>query len=173
MPDDGMPREDYRLRAIGVVRSDLRDPSTTPIQPVYARGVPGRVEVLPEYEEGLTDLEGFSHIHLLYVFHRSPGPQLRLKPFLQDLERGVFATRAPHRANPIGMSLVRLVRREGSVLHVKDVDVLDGAPLLDIKPYVPRFDVRDGARAGWQEDVDEETAVRRGPRGFSPEVEEA
>jgi tRNA-Thr(GGU) m(6)t(6)A37 methyltransferase TsaA len=146
------------------VRTPFTDPSRTPIQPVYATGTAGRAELLPEYAEGLEDLIGFSHVWLLYVFHRAGAPVLRVKPYLQDVQRGVFATRAPCRPNPIGLSLVRLVGREGSVLHVEDVDMLDGSPLLDIKPFVPRFDVREGARAGWQEEVDEETARRRGTR---------
>ena len=153
---------DFCFRQMGVIRTPLDDPSGGPIQPVYARGVSGRVEVSPEFADGLDDIEGFSHIHLVYVFHRTTETRLRVKPYLQDVERGVFATRAPVRPNPIGLSLVRLVRREGDVLHIEDVDVLDGSPLLDIKPYVPRFDVRADARAGWQEDVDDETAERRG-----------
>jgi len=155
---------DFRFRQIGVIRTPFDDPSRGPIQPVYAKGVAGRVEVIPEFADGLDDLDGFSHVHLVYVFHRSTETRLRVKPYLQDVERGVFATRAPVRPNPIGLSLVRLVRREGCVLHVEDVDALDGSPLLDIKPYVPRFDVRTDARAGWQEDVDDETAERRGRR---------
>ena len=153
---------DFRFRQIGVIRTPFDDPRHAPIQPVYAKGVAGRVDVLPEFTEGLGDIEGFSHVHLVYVFHRSTETRLRVKPYLQDVERGIFATRAPCRPNPIGMSLVRLVGREGNVLHVEDVDALDGSPLLDIKPYVPRFDVRPDARAGWQEDVDDETAERLG-----------
>ena len=96
----------------------------------------GRVEVFPEYAEGLRDLEGFSHVYLIYQFHRTSGTKLTVKPFLQDVERGVFATRAPCRPNPLGLSLVRLVRRDGRVLHIEGVDVLNGTPLLDIKPYI-------------------------------------
>jgi len=105
-----------------------------------------------------------SHVYLVFLFHRATGARLRVKSYLQDVERGVFATRAPVRPNHIGLSLIRLVRREDCVLHVEDVDMLDGSPLLDIKPYVPRFDVRADARAGWQEDVSEETAQRLGKR---------
>jgi len=156
--------DDFRFRQIGVIRTPFDKPADSPIQPVYAKGTEGRVEVLPEFAEGLDDIEGFSHIHLVFVFHRSTGTRLRVKPYLQNVERGVFATRAPVRPNHIGLSLVRLVRREGCVLHVEDVDMLDGSPLLDIKPYLPRFDVRPDARAGWQEDVSEETAQRLGKR---------
>jgi len=156
--------DDFRLKQIGVIRTPFDDPSSTPIQPVYSKGTKGRVEVLPEFAPGLDDIEGFSHVYLVFLFHRATGTRLRVKPYLQDVERGVFATRAPVRPNHIGLSLVRLVRREGRVLHVEDVDMLDGSPLLDIKPYAPRFDVRAEARAGWQEDVDEETAQRLGKR---------
>ncbi len=89
-----------------------------------------------------------------------------VKPFLQDVERGVFATRAPCRPNAIGLSIVKLLRRDGNTLYLDDVDVLDGTPLLDIKPYTARFDRIDGTRNGWQDEVDEETARRRGRRGL-------
>jgi tRNA-Thr(GGU) m(6)t(6)A37 methyltransferase TsaA len=164
-----------RFRPIGVLRTPFTEPARTPIQPVYAAGVAGRAELLPEYAEGLDDLDGFSHVWLLYVFHRAGAPRLRVKPYLQDVERGVFATRAPCRPNPTGLSLVRLVGRDGCVLHVEDVDMLDGSPLLDVKPFIPRFDVHEGARAGWQNEVDDETARRRGARleaGQEPTVSE-
>jgi tRNA-Thr(GGU) m(6)t(6)A37 methyltransferase TsaA len=152
------------VRPIGVIHSPHTHAAETPIQPVFAEGVPGQAELLPVYAAGLQDLEGFSHIWLLYWFHQAGAPRLVVKPFLQDAEHGVFATRAPARPNPIGLSLVRLVRREGCVLHLEDVDLLDGTPLLDIKPYVPRFDYRTGVRTGWLETVDEQTAQRRGRR---------
>ncbi len=154
--------------AIGIIRSQHTVPEQTPIQPVYARGCPGRAEVLPEYAEGLKDLEGFSHVILIYHFHRSEDVCLTVKPFLQDVDHGVFSTRAPCRPNPIGLSVVELVSREGTVLHLDGVDILDGTPLLDIKPYVGRFDRIEGTRDGWQHEVDEPTARRRGRRGYRP-----
>ena len=157
---------EIRCRAIGVIRSPHTVPEETPIQPVFAAGVPGRVELLPEYEEGLEDIEGFSHVYLIYAFDRAGVPKLRVVPYLGDTERGVFATRSPRRPNGLGMSLVRLVRREGHVLHVEDLDVLDGTPLLDIKPYIGRYDCREDARSGWQEEVDDDTAEKRGRRNF-------
>jgi len=157
-------------RPIGIIHSPHTNPKATPIQPVYAQGIEGRAEILPEFADGLRDLEGFSHITLLYHFHRAQGVRLLVKPFLEDVEHGVFSTRAPCRPNPIGFSVVRLVRREGTVLHLEDVDVLDGTPLLDIKPYIGRFDVRENVRCGWQEGVDEATARRRGCRGFEQRV---
>jgi len=152
------------LYAIGIVRTPHRDPDQTPVQPVYALGVPGTAEIFPEYEEGLIDVEGFSHLWLVYSFDRADAPKLTVKPYLNDVPRGVFATRAPPRPNPIGLSLVRLVRRDGRVLHLEDVDILDGTPLLDIKPYVRRFDVRDDVRSGWVDGIDEATAQQLGRR---------
>lgn len=114
----------------------------------------------------MQDLAGFSHIWLLYWFHQAGPARLIVQPFLQDVEHGVFATRAPTRPNPIGLSLVHLVRREGCVLYLEDVDILDGTPLLDIKPYVPRFDYRADARTGWLAVVDEQEARQRGQRSF-------
>jgi tRNA-Thr(GGU) m(6)t(6)A37 methyltransferase TsaA len=126
----------------------------------------GSAEIFPEYAEGLRDLEGFSHVYLIYHFHKARAARLIVKPFLEDVDHGVFATRAPRRPNPIGISLVRLTRIEGHVLHLKDVDILDGTPLLDIKPYAPRFDRREDVRIGWLEDVDEKTARIRGRRQY-------
>jgi tRNA-Thr(GGU) m(6)t(6)A37 methyltransferase TsaA len=151
-----------------VIRSPHTTSQETPIQPVFAEGIPGRVELLDEYEAGLEGIEGFSHVYLIYHFDRAGEPRLSVVPYLSDTERGVFATRSPHRPNRLGMSLVRLVRREGRTLHVEDVDVLDGTPLIDIKPYVGRFDSREEVRSGWQDDVDDVTARRRGRREYGP-----
>jgi tRNA-Thr(GGU) m(6)t(6)A37 methyltransferase TsaA len=112
-------------------------------------GIRGTAEVWPEYEDGLSDLSGFSHVFLLYHFHRVHAARLRVTPFLDKEPRGVFATRAPCRPNPIGLSIVRLTGIECTTLHIEGIDVLDGTPLLDIKPYVPEFDERDGASVGW------------------------
>ena len=120
-----------------------------PIQPPGSKGTRGTVEVATEYEAGLKDLRGFSHVILLYHFHRSRGYTLHVTPFLDSRQRGVFATRAPKRPNPIGLSVVRLVRVRGCKLTVAGIDVLDGTPLLDIKPYVPAFDQLGAARVGW------------------------
>jgi len=151
---------------IGVIRSIHQVAEETPIQPVYAPGCSGRAEILPEYAEGLRDLEGFSHLILLYHFHRAGPAQLIVQPFTDDKPRGLFSTRHPRRPNPIGLSVVRLVQIEGTTLHLDDVDILDGTPLLDIKPYVRRFDGVADPRSGWTETVDEKTARRRGLRGF-------
>jgi tRNA-Thr(GGU) m(6)t(6)A37 methyltransferase TsaA len=134
---------------IGVIRTPFREAKGTPIQPAAARGIEGRVEVFPKYAPGLADLEGFSHVILIYHFHRCGPAKLSVRPFLDQREHGVFATRAPARPNPIGLSVVRLLGIAGNVLQVADVDIVDGTPLLDIKPFVPQFDAPPGARIGW------------------------
>ena len=146
---------EYFMRAIGVIHSPFTDKKQTPIQPTRSQAV-GQVIVYPEFVEGLQDVEGFSHIILLYAFHQSEGYALRVKPFLDDQLHGLFATRHPCRPNPIGLSIVRLLARRDNVLEIEGVDVLDGTPLLDIKPYVPDFDVRTNAHTGWY-DVRSET----------------
>ncbi|HIE37810.1 MAG TPA: tRNA (N6-threonylcarbamoyladenosine(37)-N6)-methyltransferase TrmO [Anaerolineales bacterium] len=135
-------------RPIGVIHSPFQEKRETPIQAAFSKAE-GTVEVAPEYAAGLKDLEGFSHIILLYWFHQSEGPRLTVRPFLDREERGLFATRYPARPNPIGISVVELLGREGNRLRVRGVDVLDGTPLLDIKPFVPTFDHREGTEVGW------------------------
>ena len=136
---------------IGVVRTPFATHQGMPIQTVAAGGVEGRIELDPAYADGLADLDGFTHLHLITYLHRTAEAAMRVTPYLDTVKRGVFATRSPKRPNAIGLSLVRLVRIEGTVLHIEEVDLLDGTPLLDIKPYVPPFDDRAGARYGWFE----------------------
>jgi tRNA-Thr(GGU) m(6)t(6)A37 methyltransferase TsaA len=155
------------LSPIGVIHSPHTWEKEIPIQPVYAEGIKGTAEVFPEYAEGLRDIEGFSHIYLIYHFHRAKPIRLIVKPFLEDAFHGVFATRTPHRPNPIGFSVVRLIKREDNILHIEDLDVLDGTPLLDIKPYISRFDHRENVRNGWQEHIDEDLARLRGSRRYA------
>ncbi|WP_457741300.1 tRNA (N6-threonylcarbamoyladenosine(37)-N6)-methyltransferase TrmO [Thermococcus sp.] len=142
---------EFKYQVIGVIHSPFREPRGVPIQASAARGIRGSVEVYPEYADGLKDLEEFSHIILLYHFHRAKPGKLLVRPYMDEEEHGIFATRAPSRPNPIGISVVRLLRINGNVLHVEDVDIIDGTPLLDIKPYVPEFDVREVERTGWLE----------------------
>ncbi|MCD4770772.1 MAG: tRNA (N6-threonylcarbamoyladenosine(37)-N6)-methyltransferase TrmO [Bacteroidales bacterium] len=136
---------------IGIINSPFKEPKGTPIQPIAAQGIDGTVEVFQEYAEGLKDIDGFSHIILVYHFHLSKESSLKVKPFMDDQKHGVFSTRAPNRPNSIGISVVRLVKIEGKILYVKDLDIVDGTPLLDIKPYVPEFDIRDVKKKGWLE----------------------
>jgi len=137
------------LRKIGLIHTPFQEPVGMPIQSAYAKGVQGWVEVDPEFQDGLKDLEGFERIWLLYWMHRAKPYRLHVKPYLSEDMKGVFATRAPARPNPIGLSPVRLVRVRGNVLDIADVDILDGSPLLDIKPYAPRFDGFRVERSGW------------------------
>ena len=140
----------FHKRSIGrIVRSSFTQTEETPIQPPGAADVPGMVVIDEAFAPGLEDLDGFSHILLLYVFHRVRGTCLRVKPYLGKEEHGVFATRSPHRPNPIGLSLVRLVRRDGNVLHIAGVDILDGTPVLDIKPYIPQLSPVGDVCIGW------------------------
>ncbi len=138
-------------RAIGTIHSPFSDLKDMPIQPTGKASAPGTAEVLPEFVAGLKDLEGFSHVILLYHLHEVRRTDLAVTPFLGSEPRGVFATRAPTRPNPIGLSIVELVRIEGNRVYLGNVDILDGTPLLDIKPYVPEFDQPVAARAGWLE----------------------
>ena len=142
---------EIKYKPIGIIHSPFKEPKGTPIQPAAAKGVNGLVEVFPEYSEGLKDLEGFSHIILIYHFHLSKESSLKVKPYMDDQIRGVFSTRAPCRPNPIGISVVRLIAIKGNKLYIQDIDIVDGTPLLDIKPYVPEFDVRAIEKIGWLE----------------------
>ena len=136
-------------KPIGIIHSPFKKPLGTPIQPTAAESICGTVEIFPEYAEGLKDIEGFSHIILLYHFHLSKRSQLLLKPFLDNKVHGVFAVRAPNRPNPIGISVVRLIGREGNLINICNVDIIDGTPLLDIKPYIPELDMRQVTKKGW------------------------
>ena len=153
---------------IGIIHSPFKELHGMPIQPVGARGVKGTIELEKEYETGLKDLDGFSHILLIYHFHLCNGHSLEVKPFLDKVKRGIFATRAPKRPNPIGMSVVRLEKIEGSTLHISNVDVVDGTPLLDIKPYIPHFDRDEGEdiSIGWFEDKHHEAKDKKSDKRF-------
>ena len=137
------------FKPIGVIYSPHLSPQGAPIQPPAAVDVPGQVVVFPEYQAGLQDLSGFSHLYLIYHFHLCHSYSLKVTPFLDDTQRGVFATRAPARPNPIGLSVVRLERIEDNTLFILDVDVVNGTPLLDLKPYVEVFDGRAHTKDGW------------------------
>ncbi len=138
------------MKQIGIIRSPFTEKSKTPIQPLKSSAA-GKVEVFKEFSDGLKDIEGFSHIILLYAFHQSKGYSLSVKPFLDNNKKGLFATRAPNRPNPLGLSVVRLVEVNGNILTVEGIDCLDGTPLLDIKPYVPEFDNTEKIKIGWLE----------------------
>jgi tRNA-Thr(GGU) m(6)t(6)A37 methyltransferase TsaA len=134
---------------IGTIHSPFTGPAGMPIQPAGAEGVRGTVVVDEQYRDGLRDLSGFSRIILIYAFHRSQGYDLEVIPFLDTVPHGIFATRAPRRPNAIGFSIVELISVNDSELVIEGVDVIDGTPLLDIKPYVPEFDCHPGEKSGW------------------------
>jgi tRNA (adenine37-N6)-methyltransferase len=136
-------------RPIGIIHTPLKDPKGTPIQPAGGSDISATIEIFPEYADGLKDIEGFSHLILIYHMHLVKKSPLRVTPFLDQAEHGIFATRAPVRPNPVGLSIVKLEKVEGTLLYVKDIDMLDGSPLLDIKPFVPIFDARDAVKTGW------------------------
>jgi len=146
-----MPDMEICYNPIGIIHSPFKKPEGTPIQAAAAKGVKGLVEIFPEYVDGLKDLDGFSHIILIYHFHLARKKLLLVKPFLDDELRGVFATRAPSRPNPIGLSVVKLNGVEENILYIENVDILDGTPLLDIKPCIPEFDFCRVERTGWIE----------------------
>jgi tRNA-Thr(GGU) m(6)t(6)A37 methyltransferase TsaA len=155
-----------QYKPIGIIHSPFRNPRGMPIQPVGAQDISGTVELRAEYGDGLKDLEGFSHIILIYHFHLSEGYSLQVKPFLDDTPRGIFAIRAPRRPNPIGISVVRLERIEGMTLYISNVDIVDGTPLLDIKPYVPHFDGAEDVQVGWLANRAKRAAEKRSDGRF-------
>lgn len=148
-----------QLTAIGVIHTAYRQAKGTPVQGVSGGGEQGIVEIYPEYAEGLLDVAGFERLWLITLLDRASAPQLIAKPYLDTQEHGVFATRAPARPNPIGLSVVRLLSVEGDRLIVADVDMLDGTPLLDLKPYVPAFDCFAMSRTGWYQGRSAQGAV--------------
>jgi len=151
---------------IGTIETPFKKREGMPIQPSGAKGIKGKLHILPAYEQGLSDIEGFSHLILLYHFHQSKDFDLMVTPFLDKTQRGVFATRAPRRPNPIGLSIVRLLSRSGSILKIEDIDVLDQTPLIDIKPYVPGFDIKEVTATGWLEKTQEKAKKMKSDSRF-------
>lgn len=143
---------ELRFEPIGIIHTPFKTTAEAPIQPRYSGGRAGTVEIYSRFEEGLADLDGFSHVILIYHLHLSEGFALKVKPYMDDRLRGVFATRAPRRPNPLGLSVVRLDKIEKNILYVTNVDMVDGTPLLDIKPYVPEFDKAEKIEIGWLKD---------------------
>ena len=140
-----------KLEPIGIIHTPYKQRKGMPIQPAGADGAKGIVEVFEKFKAGLKDVDGFSHIILIYEFHHSQGFELEVIPFMDTKSHGVFATRAPKRPNSIGISTVKIKRVEGCNIYVENVDILNGTPLLDIKPYVPEFDIYKDVCAGWLE----------------------
>ncbi|MFZ4455813.1 MAG: tRNA (N6-threonylcarbamoyladenosine(37)-N6)-methyltransferase TrmO [Bacteroidales bacterium] len=139
------------IHPIGIIHTPHTDVKDMPIQPIAAEGIQGYIELLPEFAAGLKDMEGFSHLTLLYHFHKIEGYELVVTPFMDTEMRGIFATKAPKRPNAIGVSTVKLIRIEDNIIYIEQVDMLDGTPLIDIKPFYPRYDNRDNVQIGWLE----------------------
>lgn len=158
---------DIVYKPIGVIRSPFHSLEEMPIQPTSDASEPGIVEIYPEYIDGLKNLEGFSHIYLLYHFHKVHQSKLLVTPFLDKELRGIFSTRAPSRPNPIGLSLVSIVCLENNLIYVDRVDVLDETPLLDIKPYVPEFEYVHDVRVGWLEQAKGQVSTRKSDARFT------
>ncbi|HMK53647.1 MAG TPA: tRNA (N6-threonylcarbamoyladenosine(37)-N6)-methyltransferase TrmO [Methanobacteriaceae archaeon] len=160
--------EKIEYETIGVIHSPFKDLHGMPIQPIGARGIKGKIELKKKFQAGLKDLDGFSHIILIYHLHLCNGHSLEVKPFLDTQKRGIFATRAPKRPNPIGLSVVRLESIEENIIHILNVDIVDGTPLLDIKPYIPHFDRQDDEEViiGWFEDKHHEASEKKSDKRF-------
>jgi len=158
--------KDIHYTPIGIIQTPFKTNAGMPIQPSGAKGVRGTLKINRDFLEGLKDLEGFSHLILIYHFHLSTDFKLNVIPFLDNTPRGVFATRAPKRPNPIGLSVVKLNRIEADMIYIENVDIIDGTPLLDIKPYVPAFDVFKNAKVGWLTAKDKAVPQKRSDNRF-------
>ncbi|NTW69607.1 MAG: tRNA (N6-threonylcarbamoyladenosine(37)-N6)-methyltransferase TrmO [Chlorobiaceae bacterium] len=137
------------IEPIGIIHTPFSSKEECPIQPLYSSDSPGRVEIFVNYEAGLKDIESFFHLYLIYQFDRAGLVELVRSTFLDDEPHGIYASRHPCRPNSIGLSIVKLIRRENNILIVEGVDMLDNTPLLDIKPYIPKFDAIVSASEGW------------------------
>ena len=157
---------DIRFSPIGIIHTPFEDLKGMPIQPSGAKDVKGTIEVFTEYEQGLNDIEGFSHLILLYHFNKSTGFDLMVTPFLDREKRGVFSTRAPRRPNPIGLSIVEVLGREKNRVFIRGIDVLNQTPLLDIKPYVPKFDIKEVTASGWLEKTQKDSVSMKSDDRF-------
>jgi tRNA-Thr(GGU) m(6)t(6)A37 methyltransferase TsaA len=152
---------------IGIIHTPFKETKGTPIQPPAAKGAKGYIEIFNEFSKGLKDLDGFSHIYVIFYFHKSEGYKLTVTPYLDNSTHGVFATRAPRRPNQIGISIVKLISVEQNKIFIEDVDIVDGTPLLDIKPYVPLFDTRENVKTGWINKSKTEVAKMKDDGRFS------
>lgn len=142
---------DIHFKSIGVVHSPYKTVENMPVQTSASKDVEAEIEIFEQYKEGISDLEGFSHIYVIFFLNMVREPKLKVIPFLDTVERGIFATRSPARPNPVGLSLVELVSVNENILKIRGVDMLDGTPVIDIKPYVPDFEICENVRKGWFE----------------------
>jgi tRNA-Thr(GGU) m(6)t(6)A37 methyltransferase TsaA len=155
------------MKPIGIIHSLFHEISNMPIQPAGAKGIKGEIEIYPEFTDGLEDLDGFSHIYLLYKFHQVTNIRLKVVPFMDNVERGIFSTRSPARPNPIGISIVKLLEIKKNILTIEGVDILDGTPLLDIKPYIKKFDHIKNPTSGWMKSSQKKIQKKRSDKRFN------
>ena len=139
------------IKPVGIIHSPFKTVENMPIQPSAAKDVSGTIEIFPEFTEGLADLDGFSHIYIIFHLHRVRGHKLRVIPFLDTVERGIFSTRSPARPNPVGLSVAEIISVKKNIIEIRGVDMLDGSPVIDIKPFVPDFESCENVRKGWFE----------------------
>ncbi|NPD48058.1 MULTISPECIES: tRNA (N6-threonylcarbamoyladenosine(37)-N6)-methyltransferase TrmO [unclassified Lentimicrobium] len=158
---------EINYKSIGVINTPHQTKEGMPIQASAAQGIKGMITVDKEFMKGLQDLDGFSHIYLIYDFHKSKDYSLLTKPFLDDKEHGIFSTRAPKRPNSIGLSVVKLLSVKGNILEIENIDVLDGTPLLDIKPYIHDFDLHEVDKVGWYQGKTRNIASEKSDDRFS------
>lgn len=154
------------MQQIGIINTPFTTIADAPIQPKGAKDIEGTIRINPEWQEGLQDLEGFSHLYLIYLFHKATRVSMKVTPFMDSVQRGVFATRSPLRPNHIGISIVRLVSIADNIITIKDIDTLDNTPLLDIKPYIPAFDAVENGTSGWMTASPDQVAAARSDDRF-------
>ena len=158
--------ETITYKPIGIIHSPFKTLENMPIQPSAGKGIQGTIEIKPEFQEGLNDLDGFSHIYLIYHLHRSTGYNLKVIPFLDDQLRGLFSTRSPRRPNPLGISVVRLINIKENIITIEDLDILEGTPLLDIKPFVPHMYSVSNCKTGWLEKYKNDIKTKKSDKRF-------
>ncbi len=159
-------KANIEVSPIGYIKTPFSDKKNMPIQPTGAKGIEGTIEINAEFTEGLKDLDGFSHIVLIYLFHQSNGYNLQVIPFMDDKIHGVFSTRAPRRPNPIGMSVVKLNKIVNNILYIENIDVLNGTPVLDVKPFIPDVDSPKVTKLGWLDGRSKKMADKKSDNRF-------
>ncbi|MDA3953514.1 MAG: tRNA (N6-threonylcarbamoyladenosine(37)-N6)-methyltransferase TrmO [Bacteroidales bacterium] len=158
---------DITYQSIGIINSPFKTKEDMPIQPTGDKGINGEIKIYSEFSEGLVDLEGFSHIILIYHLHLSTGSSLKVIPFMDNNSHGIFSTRSPKRPNPIGLSVVKLNKIEKNILFIENIDILDGTPLLDIKPFIPDVDCPNVDKLGWLEGKSDKMKNKKSDKRFN------
>jgi tRNA-Thr(GGU) m(6)t(6)A37 methyltransferase TsaA len=158
---------DITYQSIGIINSPVKTKEDMPIQPTGDKGINGEIKIYSEFSEGLVDLDGFSHIILIYHLHLSTGSSLKVIPFMDNNSHGIFSTRSPKRPNPIGLSVVKLNKIEKNILFIENIDILDGPPLLDIKPFIPDVDCPNVDKLGWLEGKSDKMKNKKSDKRFN------